>query len=117
MVDFILLVRTDFQTYMGDAGIMKGRDDVGYELQNRFLFVSRSKHNQVMWLELIEDVLFGIVMDYVIGGVYRATLKGKSGRNNGNEDYTVDVVPIHERSPRNERIGARAVVLVISSVC
>ena len=85
MVDFPLLVRTDFQTYMGDAGIMKGRDDVGYELQNRFSFVSSSKHYQVMGLEFTEDVILRTVVDSVIRDICRATLKGKSGRKNGDE--------------------------------
>ena len=69
-----------------------------------------------MGLEFTEDVLFRVMMEFVISGLYRATLKGKSGRNNDDEDYTVDLVPIHERSPRNGRIGARAVVIVMSSV-
>ena len=48
MVDFVLLVRTDFQTYMGDAGIMKDRDQVSYELENRFSFMPSSEHYKVM---------------------------------------------------------------------
>ena len=85
MVDFILLVRTDFQTYMCDAGVVKGRDQAGYKLENRFPFMSRSEHYQVMGLEFVEDALLRIVMDFVISGVYRVTLKGKSGKKNGDE--------------------------------
>ena len=70
-----------------------------------------------MRLEFIEDVILRIVMDVEISGIYRAAYDGESGKKDDNEDYTVDFVPKHERSPRIGRIGARAVVFVIPSVC
>jgi len=79
--------------------------------------MSGSEQYQVMRSEFIEDVLLRIVIDFVISGVYLAAYEGESGRNNDNEDNTVDLVPIHERSPRNGHCGARAVVFVISFVC
>jgi hypothetical protein len=54
-------------------------------------------------------------MVFVISGLYRVALEGESGRKNGNEDYTVDQVPMHGRSPRNGHIvAARAVAFVMS---
>ncbi len=117
MVDFHLLVRTYFQTDMGDAGTVHDWDQTRNKLQDRFSFVPSSEHYQVMQLEFIEDVIFGIVMDNVISGVYRTAYEVESGINNDDKDYTVDLVPKHERAPRNGRIGARAVVFVMSSVC
>jgi len=76
--------------------------------------MSSTEHHQVMRLEFVEDVFYRVVMDYVISGVYRAAWESESGRNNGSENYTVDVVPNHERAPRCGRIGARALVVVMS---
>ena len=91
------LVGTDFQTNMGNAGIVQGRDQVGYKLQNRFTFMSSSEHYQVMRLEFAENVLFRIIMDFILSGPYRATSECESGKKNDDKDYTVDHVPVHGR--------------------